>query len=123
MVEVSKHGIEPVGDVSEGHPSAVGGIGEEGKVQCLVGAVAHIDVLRLHLVIVCQGLFQLLALGIGIQAQVGGLFGIEGSDYPSRGGIGGFVGVELHILLILGLLTRGVRRKIFQCTAEKGGHR
>ena len=38
---------------------------------------------------------------------------------PAEGGIGGFVGVELHILLILGLLTRGVRRKIFQCTAEK----
>ena len=122
VVQVAEHRVEAVGEVGEGHPPAVGGVGEKGEVQGLVRAVGHEHVLRLHLVLPGQGLLQLPGRRVPVQAQVGRLLGVQGRRHSGGGRIGGLVGVELHILLILGLFPRGVGGQLADLTAEISGH-
>ena len=121
-VQVAEHGVKAVGEVGEGRSPAVGGVGQEGEVQRLVGAVGHEHVLRPHPVLAGQGRLQLHGRGVGVQPQPGRFPGVERRGHAGGGRIGGLVGVELHIVFIFRLLPRGVGGQLAELTTEKLGH-
>ena len=86
VVQGSKYRIETVGNGRKGH--AVLTEGHEGKVQRLIGAVAHKDLRRGHAVALRQRLLQGLQRGIGIETELRGLLAVHDLQHARRRRIG-----------------------------------
>ena len=78
--------------------------GPEGKGQHLVRAVARQHVLGFQLIAPGDGLRQRGTGGVGVQVQFQDLRPVDGLENLGRRGEGALIGVQLYILLILGLL-------------------
>ena len=120
MVQRPEHGVEPVGDVGE-HKGVISvSKGQKGIIQNLVRPVGKQQVFRGHVQELCHPGLQACAGDVAIQVQRPGL-----GDPPGNAGgrgIGRFVGVQLHILLVLGLLTGHIGLKGGVLLAEKTTH-
>ena len=122
VVQLGKHRVEAIGYIRKGHSPPVGGVGQKGKVQRLIRAVPHKDIGRLHAVLLRQSRLEDPGLRVGVEPQIGSLLGIEGGDHAGRGRIGGFIGVQLDILLVLGLLSGGIGDQPVQAAVEESRH-
>ena len=100
--------VAAVGDIRVGDGLARSGEGTEGKGQDLVRAVAAHHVFRLQAVKLGNGVLQHLAGGVGVEVQQPHLRGIDDFQHLGRGREGAFVGVELDVLLVTGLLAGGI---------------
>ena len=114
--------VEPVGDVRVGHGPPLPAEGPEGEGQHLVGPVARQDVLGLQLIAAGDGLGERGAGGVGIQVQLQDLRPVDGLEDPGGRGEGALVGVELDVLLILGLLAGGVGGKALRLLGDPAAH-
>ena len=121
MMDGAQHGIEAIGDIIEGKGMLRVPVGHHDEAEGLVRAVGQQHVFRLNPIYRRQPLAHGQAFRIGIQ-MAAARFGGGRLSHPGRGRIGGFVGVQLDILHILGLFPRNIGRQPAMPGAEEAAH-
>ena len=99
--------VKAVGDVRK-HRPLFSGKAPENEVQNIVRAVGHEKLLRGQAVKPCQLLFQSPAVRVWVEPQIRHVPGCEKLPDSRGRGVGVFVGVQLDIVPVLGLFSRGV---------------
>ena len=106
--QLREHRVKAVGDVGVRHAPALATEGSEGKGQNFVRPIGSQDVLPPQPIAGGDGVRQNAAGGVGVEVQLQNLRPGESLDHSGRGGEGTFVGVELDILSVRGLLAGSV---------------
>ena len=109
--ELCPYAVKAVGNVRVGQRGPFVAEGPHRKAEHLVAAVAGHHLGGLHSAAGGNGVDKAGAGGVGIKAQIPHGIGIHRLDHLRARRIGAFVGVQLDVAAVLGLLAGGIRFK------------
>ena len=122
LVEVGEDLVKAIGHVGVGGLPGLPGKGPEGEVQNIIGPVGDEDLVGPEAVDLGQLLNQGPAHRVGVEAEIPHLFGVDGRHHLGGRRIGRFIGVQLGIDLVLGLLAGGIDLQMGQTGIQETAH-